>query len=221
MIASGATRPTPTAGMSRSGEPWRSRLLLLRLFLISRQVPLALAVLAACGVALRIALELKWIQGTDTLAQQIPLIIEAGAATAITVTTRNPFGESERTADRWLPYLRCGTALALTAAAVAAFAAGSAAAGLPGGEADVLRNVAGLTGIGLTCAALLGGIMSWACPLAYTVIAEYALTASWHTAVLWPARPPHDLPAALCAGAVFLAGATLITLRGTRETADE
>jgi hypothetical protein len=182
---------------------------------------LALAVLAACGVVLRIALELHWIQGTGALAQQLPLIIEAAAATAITVTTRNPFGESERSADKWLPYLRCGTALALTAAAVAALAAGSAAAGLPGGEADVLRNVAGLTGIGLACAALFGGIMSWAGLLAYTVIAEYALTATWNAAPLWPALPPHDLPAALCAGAVFLVGAALITLRGTRETADE
>jgi hypothetical protein len=137
------------------------------------------------------------------------------------VTTRNPFGESERTADRWLPYLRGGTALALTAAAFAALAIGSAAAGLPGGEADVLRNVAGLTGIGLACAALLGGIMSWTGPLAYAVVAEYALTATWHTPLLWPARPPHDLPAALCAGAVFLTGVTLITLRGPRETADQ
>jgi hypothetical protein len=219
MITSRATRPTPPAGISPG--PWQSVRRLVRLFLVSRQVPLALIVLAVCGVAMRAALELKWIQGTDTLAQQVPLIIEAGAAAAITVTTRNPFGESERSASRWLPYLRCGTALALTVAAVAAVAAGSAGAGLPGGVADVLRNVAGLTGIGLACAALFGGIMSWAGLLAYTVIAEFSLTGTWNNALLWPARPPHNLPAALCAGAVFLAGAALITLRGTRETGDE
>jgi len=33
-----------------------------------------------------------------------------------------------------------------------------------------------------------------------------------------PARPPHDLGAALCAAGVFAAGAVLITLRGPRES---
>ena len=51
-------------------------------------------------------------------AQQIPMIIEAGAAVVIAVTTHSPFGEAERTAGRWLPFLRLGAVLALTGAAI-------------------------------------------------------------------------------------------------------
>ena len=44
----------------------------------------------------------------------------------------------------------------------------------------MLRNVAGLTGIGLLCAAVLGGGLAWAGPLAYMVVAAYELYAAWH-----------------------------------------
>ena len=39
-------------------------------------------------------------------AQQVPMIIEAGAAAMIAVTAHSPFGETERATGRWLPYLR-------------------------------------------------------------------------------------------------------------------
>ncbi len=54
----------------------------------------------------------------------------------------------------------------------------------------------------------------------------YALYTQWHppaltTPWLWPARPPHDLAAAACAGLVFAAAVILITLRGARDPAGE
>jgi hypothetical protein len=98
-----------------------------------------------------------------------------------------------------------------------------------GGTLDVLRNVAGLTGIGLLGAAVLGGALAWVGQMAYLLVALYALYAlytlytQWHgpaltTPWLWPARPPHDLGALLCAGAVFAAGLVIITMRGARDT---
>jgi hypothetical protein len=90
----------------------------------------------------------------------------------------------------------------------------------------VLRNVAGLTGIGLLCAAVLGGGLAWAGPLAYMVVAAYELYAAWHggastTPWIWPGRPPHDAGAAICAGLVFAAGILVITVGGARDSAGE
>jgi hypothetical protein len=85
----------------------------------------------------------------------------------------------------------------------------------------VARNVAGLAGLGLLCAAVLGGGLAWAGPVAYLVAGAYALYTQWHgpaltTPWLWPARPPHDLGAALCAGLVFTAAVAVTTVRGAR-----
>ncbi len=91
---------------------------------------------------------------------------------------------------------------------------------------DVLRNVAGMTGIGLLCAAALGGGLAWIGPTGYLMAGAYALYTQWHgpaltTPWLWPARPPHDLGAAICAGLVFTSGMMVITLRGAHDPAGE
>jgi hypothetical protein len=179
--------------------------------------------MAACAAGLRIALLGRW----DAYgALQLPLVFETGAAVAITVTTAAPLGEPERVTGRWLPYLRLAAALALTAVAAAALAAAGTGADLAGGTLDVLRNVSGITGIGLLCAAAAGSGLAWAGPAGYLMAGVYGLYTQWHhpaltTPWLWPARPPHDLGAALCAGLVFALGACAITLRGARDPAGE
>ena len=139
-----------------------------------------------------------------------------GAASVIAVAAQSPFGEPERATGRWLPYLRLGSAVGLTAAAVGALAAGAAAEHLPGGILDILRNTAGLTGIGLLLAAVTGGALAWAGPMMYMIVAQFALIGDWPTPWMWPARPPHDAGAALCAGLVFAAGLVVATVRGAR-----
>ncbi|MGH3288694.1 MAG: hypothetical protein ACRDPD_29120 [Streptosporangiaceae bacterium] len=106
-------------------------------------------------------------------------------------------------------------------AAVGALAAGAAAAGLDGGNLAILRNAAGLDGIGLLSAAVVGGGLAWIGPLTYAAVAEFALVQGWATPWMWPGRPPHDLGGALCAGLAFAAGLTVITLRGARDSAHE
>ncbi|MEV0808177.1 hypothetical protein [Micromonospora sp. NPDC050200] len=205
------------------GEPLRPGLRLARLHLASRRVPAALAAVAACAVTLRIALHWDW----DAYgALQLPLIFETGCAAAIAVTTASPFGEPERATGRWLPLLRLGAALALTAAAAGALAAAGTGAHLAGGTLEVLRNMAGLTGIGLLCAVALGGALAWTGPTAYLMIAVYALYTQWHgpaltTPWIWPARPGHDIGAAICAGLVFAVGIVLITVFGARDPVGE
>jgi hypothetical protein len=63
---------------------------------------------------------------------------------------------------------------------------------------------------------VLGGALAWIGPLGYLAVTLPALAGHWTTPWLWPARPPHDLGAALCAGLVFTAGIVAATVRGAR-----
>ena len=217
MTAAGLHKPEPRA------EPARPRRLLdlagLRLVLLhlaSRRLPGAVAALAVCGLVLRAALYWHWSLGSGNGAPELALVLETGAASVIAVTAQSPFGDPERATGRWLPYLRLGTALGLTAAAVGVLCAGAAAEQLPGGTLGILRNTAGLTGIGLLLAAVIGGALAWVGPVAYMIVALFAIADGWTTPWLWPARAPHDLGAALCAGLVFTAGIVSATVRGAR-----
>jgi hypothetical protein len=219
--------PQVTAAAAADGpppvRPLTAGLRLVRLHAASRRVPAAAMAIAACAIGLRIALAWSW----DTYgALQLPLVFEAGSAAAIAGITASPLGEPERVTGRWLPFLRLATVLALTAAAAGALAAAGAGAHLAGGALDVLRNVAGMTGIGLLCAAALGGGLAWVGPMGYLLVGVYGLYTQWHgpaltTPWIWPARPPDDLGAAICAGLVFIVGLVVITMRGARDPAGE
>jgi hypothetical protein len=192
---------------------------LARLYLVSRRAPAALALLAALGCLLWAALHGHWnIAGGPAAQELIPLVVETGAAAVIAVTTYGPFGEPERATGRWVPYLRLGAALLLTAAAAGALAAGATGGVLPGGTLAMLRNLAGMTGTGLLSAAVLGGPFAWVGPMAYLLVTETALAGASTTPWIWPARPPHDLGGALCAYGVFAAGLAVIMLRGARDS---
>jgi hypothetical protein len=222
-MTAGTVRAAAAPAGRRLALPSRAGMRLVRLHAVSRRVPATVAAIAACAIGLRIALIGHW----DAYgALQLPLIFEAAAVMAITVTTASPFGEPERAGGRWLPFLRLACALALTAVAVGALAAAGTGAHLAGGTLEVLRNVAGMTGIGLLCAAVLGGGLAWTGPAGYLLVAVYALYTQWHgpaltTPWLWPARPADDLGAAICAALVFGCGAALITVRGARDPAGE
>jgi hypothetical protein len=219
----GETHAVP-AVMAGSGVPQpnrssRAAVRLARLYAASRRVPAAVAVIVACALGLRLALTGHW----DTYgALQLPLVFETAAATAIALTVASPLGEPERVTGRWLPYLRLAVTLALTAVAIGALAAAGTGTHLAGGTLDVLRNLAGSTGLGLLCAATIGGGLAWIGPAAYLIPGVYALYTQWHhpaltTPWLWPGRPPHDLGAAICAGLVFAIGVAVITVRGARD----
>jgi len=226
-MTAGRVRAAPIPGTGVAGSPSRvlhpaSRLAWLHTR--GRRLPAAVAVIAVSAVGLRIALAAgRW----DTYgALQLPLVFEAVAAAAIAVSTASPFGEPERVTGRWLPWLRLAAALALTGLAAGLLAAAGVGAQLAGGTLDVLRNVAGLTGLGLLGAAVLGGGLAWTGPVAYLLAGLYALYTQWHPPALhspwlWPARPPHDLGGALCAGLVLVAGLAVTALRGARDPAGE
>jgi hypothetical protein len=185
------------------------------LHLRSRRVPAALLALAAWGGALR-AVQHWHLMSGGVLAQQGPMVIETGAAVVIAMTAHSPFGEAERAAGRWLPYLRLAAALALTGVAVAALQLAVTGVSLPGGVLTLARNVIGITGIGLLASLVTGGLLAWIPALAYLAFAEYALNEAWRNPWTWPVRPPADRGAWICAALVFAAGLAAITLRGAR-----
>ncbi len=221
MTTAGVRQPPPgalPAPAPAAARPAVAGLRLARLYLVSRRIPAAVALLAGLGVLLWASLNWHWtIAGGPAAQELMPLVVETGAAAIIAVTTYGPFGEPERATGRWLPWLRLGAALALIAAAFGMLAAGATGGALPGGTLALLRNLAGLTGLGLLCAAVLGGAFGWVGPMTYWLITETGLAAGWTTPWIWPGRPPHDRGAAICAALVFAAGTVVITVRGTRE----
>ena len=178
---------------------------LVRLYAVNRRVPFAVLAIAACAAGLRIALLGHW----DAYGA-VPLIFEVAAAVSVVATVASPFGEPERVAGRWLPYLRLAVTAALTAAAVGLLTAAGVSGQLSGGPQDVLRNVAGITGIGLLCAAALGGGLSWTAPTGYLVVAVYA-----------PAVAPagHDHPVAVAGPAAARPGRGDLRRAGVRRRA--
>jgi hypothetical protein len=185
------------------------------LHLRSRRVPIALLALVACGAALRAILHWHLMNG-GAYAQQGPMVLEAGAAAMVAITTHSPFGEAERATGRWLPYLRLGAALALTGIAIGVLQLGVTGASLPGGVLILARNVIGVVGIGLLSSLVTGGGLAWIAPFAYLGFAEYALTSLWNNPWTWPVRPPADRGAWICAALVFAVGLAAVTLRGAR-----
>jgi hypothetical protein len=226
MTAAGLDRPTsgtatdPAAGRRRLRAA--AGLRLARLYVASRRVPMAMALLAGLGALLWAVLYWHWnIAGGPAAEQFIPLTIQTGAAAVIAVSTYGPFGEPERAAGRWLPWLRLGATVALTCVAFGVLAAGATAGRMPGGSLALLRDLGGMTGIGLLSAAVLGGALGWVGPMAFLLITEGALAHRSVTPWVWPTRPPHDRGGAICACLVIAVGLVLITVRGPRESSRE
>jgi hypothetical protein len=211
-----ATRP---AGFGSGLLPALARL--LRLHLTSRRVPVALIALAGCGVlmqwAVRSALGQNDTAGARTSAGQLALLLETAAAAVVSAATHGPFGESERATGRRLLWLRLAATLLLVGAALGAMAAGVAGTGLPESGLAVVRDTAGMVGIGLLCAVVLGGQFAWVGPAGYFVIAAYAVADKWASPWTWPARPAHDVGGAICALGLLAMAVFAITVLGPRE----
>ena len=203
---------------ARAGQSWRlsSGARLAWLYARSRRVPAAVVALAVCGGVLRAALNWHWAIGSGLQAQQIPLIIETGAAAAIAVTSHGPFGEPERATGRWLPYLRVFTAIGLTGLAILALGLSAAGDNLNEGILVLARNVIGITGIGLATSLVTGGLLAWTLPVGYLAFCQYALLQAWRAPWAWPVRPPADRGAWIAACVVFAAGLLLFTVCGPR-----
>jgi hypothetical protein len=182
----------------------------------TRRVPAAILALAVCAGLLRAALQWHWTFAAGPYAQQVPMIIAAGAAAVIAMTAHSPFGEAERATGRWLPYLRLGTAAGMCALAIALLQLAVTGAGLSGGLPVLARNVTGFAGLGLLCSLITGGLLAWTLPMGYMAFCQYALLEAWTSPWTWPVRPPADRGAWICACLSLAVGLLLFTIRGPR-----
>jgi hypothetical protein len=214
MIAAGVVKPPAAPAGTASRIPAGIRLAWLHL--CSRQVPAGVLALLVCGGVLRAALRWHWAFSSGPYAQQIPMIIEAGAAAVIAVTAHSPFGETERATGRWLPYLRLFAAAEMCGLAIALLQLGATGESLNEGVLVLSRNVIGITGIGLLCSLATGGLLAWTLPMGYLAFCQYALLEAWTAPWAWPVRPPADHGAWIWACAVFAAGLLLFTIHGPR-----
>jgi hypothetical protein len=108
-------------------------------------------------------------------------------------------------------------------AAIGFFALGTAAVDNPragvylaGGILPVVRNVLGMTGIGLICCLVTGGLIAWIGPLAFTAISQFALVANYSEPLTWPTRSPTDRGGWIAAMVVCAVGLAAFTIRGPR-----
>ena len=163
---------------------------------------------------LHMALHWHWAFNSGPYAQQVPMIIEAGAASVITVTARSPFGETERSARRWLPYLRLLAAIALTGLAILALQLGAVGENLNDGIAVLAWNVIGFTGLGLPCSLITVARSPGRSPRDNTTFCQYALLEAWTAPVDLAVGPPADRGAWTCASLVFAVGLLLFTVLG-------
>ena len=201
-----------------AGIAWRgpSGVRLAWLHVRSRRVPAGVLTLAVCAGVLHAALYWHWTFASGRYAQQVPMIIAAGAAAVIAVTAHSPFGETERATGRWLPYLRLLVAVGMCGLAIALLQLGAAGQSLNEGILVLARNIIGITGIGLLCSLVTGGLLAWTLPIGYMAFCQYALLEAWTAPWTWPVRPPADRGAWICACAAFAAGLLLFTIRGPR-----
>jgi hypothetical protein len=183
---------------------------LLWLHLLSRRVPLALALIAATAAVLRAVA--PWTEGSGEFAGLLPLVLTVAAAAVIAASASSPFGEPER-AKYPLTRLRLVHLLMVLAAAAGLLAL----ARLGHDPLATVRNLAGFAGLALLTATVISAPLAWITPLAYAIFCGGPIDIHAVTLWSWPALPSSNHAAALIAVLLLGAGCVAITRAGARD----
>ncbi|WP_405658002.1 hypothetical protein [Streptomyces sp. NBC_00079] len=188
---------------------------LIRLHLRSRQAGAATLLLGITALAL--GASHPWTATNGVFAQTLLLLLATAAASVTAASTRTPFGETEHTASAPLSLIRLAHLAVLLPAAAALLTLALATGTFAVSTAALLRNFAGLAGIALLTAALLGPHLCWTLPIAYVVICGNTLDAQITSLWTWPNLPTTDHPATVIAITLLAAGTTAVALTGPRD----
>lgn len=144
--------------------------------------------------------------------------VSLGAAIAIGLSARSPFGDTERIVSRPLPLLRLIHLAGLLVLAALALGFANRAESEPWAEWMLVRNLAGYAGLALVAARLASASLSWIAPVGYVMAVLMTLSERrW----AWPLKPSYDEWAALIAIVLLTAGLLLTVLFGARDRVEE
>lgn len=139
----------------------------VQLFLQSRRAGWTVLLLLISGVLARFLL--GRLETDSPLLGQALVGIPLLPAVIIGVSIQSPFGEVEHASGNWLlPFRWLHLCLLIVSAALVLAVAAFGTATEP--TAELVRNLAGLTGIALVGNRLVGPMASWVAPLAFAVV---------------------------------------------------
>ncbi|MEU9455853.1 hypothetical protein [Streptomyces sp. NPDC048277] len=187
----------------------------LTLYARSRRVPASLAVVVISAVAV-------WALARDGGGgpgdQRLPvLVLAAGAMAASTGLGGQDLALDRTAAIRWVPR-RAAHVLLAGAVVAAVLLTVQAAGGSMATTAFVVRDSAGLTGLGALGAALLGGRHAWTLPFAWLSVSFFAppATNTPMRVAAWMLLPPGTASGTWTALALTIAGTTAYAFAGPR-----
>ncbi|MFD2420892.1 hypothetical protein [Amycolatopsis pigmentata] len=183
----------------------------LGLYLRSRQVPVAFPLALAGVLAVTLLGDDQRHPSRSVIFAILGLVLGVAVAGP---GLGGPSGELDRTAAlNWVRW-RAGHAIAITALVFGtAFVATHVPAGL------LLRDAAGLAGLGTLAAAAFGHHLAWTLPVTWgglaAVVPPMAQPVILRVAT-WPSQPPEDTTAAVTAAVLAVAGLVVYARGGSR-----
>lgn len=186
----------------------------MTLYLRSRRASAALAAAVGC-VALTWSL---WTIFSDARDVGLPMVVLTVLLTVatLTATLAGPDDELERTGALPWPPRRAAHLLAAATLVLLPLLATLLTGARFGPAWLVVRDAVGLLGLTALGAVTVGAARSWFAPLVWTLAAMILAlpNQAWGQALSWQAQPPDNLPAALTAGLLAVAGLVTYSAMG-------
>lgn len=189
---------------------------LMHLYLRSRLAGWAVLILTIIG-----AISWFWLRQTMESGSGVrfPLIvIPLLPAVVIGASTRSPFGDTELSVPRSLPMLRFSHLAGLLLCGALALSLAANGWSLESIEWELVRNLAGYSGLAFIGARILGSGICWVVPLGYGVI---ALMVDPDSRWGWLSRLPSDRWSVTVATVLIVAGLLVVTLQTERGAGDD
>jgi hypothetical protein len=199
---------------------------LARLYLRSRLIPHATAVLAV--VALATWGTACWILSPSGTPERLVVVLvfaPLAAACVLGASTHSPFGDTERVVPYSLPLLRLGhlVGLLLLVAPLLCLTVAS-----PQPDAKIMpdripdypalvmtRNLIGSVGFAFLAARAVGAYLSWTLPVTFVLILPLVAGGTGGMRWAWPAQPATDGLSWAIALVLFVVGLAAVVLWGT------
>jgi hypothetical protein len=197
---------------------------LLWLFARTRGLPWAIAgLLTVFAVGIGLGQKRMVLRYGSDAGIPYAILLPVLSASMVAAASKSSMHGFERASARPMPMYRCVALAALLVFTAVGLWIVTRGLPAPTGSTSTIRNLSGLTGLGLISARLFGGRLAWIFPCTLIVMVV-SLTSSVDTANslwVWPVKPDKDFASMLIAACLFVIGAALVAAGGTREDIGE